>query len=160
MDILTLIFWVITVLSMGYSLLKKKLRTLETMKQSKGMMQSMMGEIVGVIFIIGLLLAWIPPETIRSVLGTENMAVSTIIGAVLGSVTLIPAFVAFPLVGSLMDAGASVVPVVAFLTTLTMVGAVTFPIEKGTFGLRFALTRNGLSLLGALVIAGIMGVMI
>jgi uncharacterized membrane protein YraQ (UPF0718 family) len=160
MDILTIVFWIITLLGMGYSLLKKKAMTLGTMKQSKGMMQSMLGEIVGVIFIIGLLLAWIPPETIQKVLGSENVTVSTMIAALLGSITLIPAFVAFPLIGSLMDAGANVVPVVAFLTTLTMVGVVTFPIESSTFGTRFTLVRNGLSLGGALVIASIMGVIL
>lgn len=160
MDILTIVFWIMTMLGMGYSVWKKKALTLDTMKQSKGMMQSMMGEIVGVIFIIGLLLAWIPPETIKSVLGSDNIVVSTLIAALLGSVTLIPAFVAFPLIGSLMEAGANVVPVVAFLTTLTMVGVVTFPIESNTFGTRFTLVRNGLSLGGALVIASIMGVVL
>ncbi len=160
MDILTLVFWVITLIGMGYSLIKMKSKTMATMKQSKGMMQSMIGEIIGVIFIIGLLLAWIPPETIKSVLGSGNLVISTLIGAFLGSVTLIPAFVAFPLIGSLMAAGASVVPVVAFLTTLTMVGIVTFPIESNTFGTRFTLIRNGLSFVGALVIAGVMGVML
>ena len=54
----------------------------------------------------------------------------TVIAALVGSITLIPAFVAFPLVGSLVDVGAGILPAAAFLTTLTMVGMVTFPLKK------------------------------
>ena len=77
-----------------------------------------------------------------------------------GSITLIPAFVAFPLVGSLVSVGASIVPAVAFLTTLTMVGVVTFPLEKKEFGIKFALIRNGMSIFFAVIIALAMGVIL
>ena len=93
-------------------------------------------------------------------LGSSNTIVSTFISAAVGSITLIPAFVAFPLVGSLVDAGASIVPAVAFLTTLTMVGVVTFPLEKKEFGTKFAVTRNLFSFAFAIVIALVMGVII
>ncbi|MDD3702586.1 MAG: hypothetical protein PHC55_13255, partial [Bacteroidales bacterium] len=84
--------------------------------------------------------------------------ISTIVSALAGSITLIPAFVAFPLVGSLVDAGASIIPAVAFLTTLTMVGLVTFPLEKREFGLKFATIRNIFSFVFAIMIALAMGV--
>jgi len=113
-----------------------------------------------IIFIIGIVLTFIPPESIKSVLGSENTALATLVAAVAGSVTLIPAFVAFPLVGSFVDVGASIVPAVAFLTTLTMVGIVTFPLEKKEFGFKFALIRNVLSFVMALIIAAAMGVLL
>lgn len=144
----------------GLSLVKSKKKTFEAMKKSKGMMGNMLGEIIAIIFMIGLVLTFIPPESIKSVLGSENTALATIIAAVAGSVTLIPAFVAFPLVGSFVDVGASIVPAVAFLTTLTMVGIVTFPLEKKEFGFKFALIRNVLSFVMALIIAAAMGVLL
>ena len=64
-------------------------------------------------------------------MGESNQFISTVVSAIVGAITLIPAFVAFPLIGSLVDKGASIVPAVAFLTTLTMVGAVTFPLKNG-----------------------------
>jgi uncharacterized membrane protein YraQ (UPF0718 family) len=85
---------------------------------------------------------------------------ATIISALVGSITLIPAFVALPLVGSFVDVGASIVPAVAFLTTLTMVGVVTFPLEKQEFGMKFTVTRNALSFIFAVIIALTMGVII
>lgn len=128
------------------------------MKMARGMMKNMIGQIVGILFLIGLILTFIPPEAIKSVLGKSNLFLSTIISAIVGSITLIPAFVAFPLVGSFVDVGASIVPAVAFLTTLTMVGVVTFPLEKQEFGLKFAATRNILSFIFAVIIALTMGV--
>ena len=160
MDIFTLIFLIIAVGLTVVSIIKDKKKTFAAMKRSKSMMGNMLGEIIAIIFLIGLLLTLIPPETIKSVLGSANTFLSTIVGALVGSITLIPAFVAFPLVGSLVDAGASIIPAVAFLTTLTMVGVVTFPLEKKEFGTKFALTRNILSFGFAVVIALVMGVIL
>jgi uncharacterized membrane protein YraQ (UPF0718 family) len=160
MDPFTLAMWVITLILFLIALLKDKEKTLQSMKKSKGMMGNMLGSIISIILLIGLVLTLIPPETIEKTLGSSNQVLSSIIAAVAGSVTLIPAFVAFPLVGSLVDAGASIVPGVAFLTTLTMVGVVTFPLEKQEFGMKFAITRNGISFVFALVIAIGMGVIL
>lgn len=160
MDIFTLSLWIITGIAFIISIKKDKTKTLNSMKMAKGMMRNMLGQIVGILFLIGLILTFIPPDTIRSILGNSNLALSTMASALMGSITLIPAFVAFPLVGSLIDVGASIVPSVAFLTTLTMVGFVTFPLEKQEFGLKFALARNVLSFIFAIIIALTMGVMI
>lgn len=160
MDIFTLSFWVIAIVLMTWSLFKDKKRTGEAAKKTKSMMGNMLGQIVAIIFLIGLVLTFIPPETIEKVLGSGNVLFSSVAAALIGSVTLIPAFVAFPLVGSFVDVGASIVPGVAFLTTLTMVGVVTFPLEKKEFGTKFALWRNGLSFAFAIVVALVMGVVL
>ena len=130
------------------------------MKKSKGMMKNMIGEIIAIILLIGLVLSFIPPEVIKNYLGGSNASFTVIIAALAGSITLIPAFVAFPLVGSLVDAGASMITAVAFLTTLTMVGIVTFPLEKKKFGFKFAVLRNSLSFVFAIGIALVMGVIL
>ena len=143
MDIFTIVFYVIAVVLTVISLVKDKKKTFAAMKKSKGMMGNMLSDIVAIIFMIGLVLTFIPPEMIKSVLGSANTLMSTVVAALVGSITLIPAFVAFPLVGSLVDVGASIIPAVAFLTTLTMVGVVTFPLEKKEFGTKFTLVRNG-----------------
>lgn len=160
MDGFTLAFWIVAIVLTVFSLIKDKKKTFSAMKKSRNMMGKMAGEIIAIIFLIGLVLTFIPPETIKSTLGSADVTWSTLLAALTGSVTLIPAFVAFPLIGSLVDAGASIVPAVAFLTTLTMVGIVTFPLEKREFGLKFALGRNVMSFGLALAIALTMGVML
>jgi len=160
MDIFTIIFLIVAVILTIISLVKNKKKTFAAMKKSKKMMGNMLGQIIAIIFLIGLVLTFIPPETIRNLMGTSNAFLSTVVGAIAGSVTLIPAFVAFPLVGSLVDSGASIVPAVAFLTTLTMVGVMTFPLERKEFGTKFALTRNIMSFVFAVIIALLMGVIL
>ncbi|NLK21323.1 MAG: permease [Epulopiscium sp.] len=158
MDIFTKILWVIAIIAFITSLIKNKKKTIDAMKMSSGMMKNMAGQIIGILFLIGLVLTFIPPETISSMLGGGNVLFSTVIAALVGSITLIPAFVAFPLVGSFVNVGASIVPAVAFLTTLTMVGIVTFPLESKEFGVKFTLARNILSFVFAMGIALVMGV--
>ena len=160
MDIFTLALWIITLIWFIISIIKDKEKTINSMKKSKKMMGSMMGQIVGILFLIGLILTFVPPELIRDYLGGSNTILSAILAAVLGSVTLIPAFVAFPLVGSIVDMGASIMPAVAFLTTLTMVGLVTFNLEKKEFGVKFTIARNLLSFGMAIVISLLMGVVL
>ncbi len=160
MDIFTLGFWIVGAILFVVSIIKNREKSHDAMAKTRGMMKNMIGDIIGIIFMIGLILTVIPPETIEDFLGSGNTLVSSMVGAVVGSITLIPAFVAFPLVGSLVDAGASIVPGVAFLTTLTMVGVVTFPLEKKEFGTRFALVRNLLSFGAALSIAALMGLVL
>ncbi|WKY42923.1 permease [Eubacteriaceae bacterium ES2] len=160
MDIFTIGFWIVGLIVFILAFVRKRAETKEAMKKTRGMMKNMLGDIVGIIFMIGLILTLIPPDTIKNVLGSGNILLTTVAAAIVGSLTLIPAFVAFPLVGSLVDSGASIVPGVAFLTTLTMVGVVTFPLEKKEFGTRFALLRNLLSFIGAVLIAILMGVIL
>lgn len=157
MDMMTMSFWGAGIVLGALSLKKNKVGTMAAIKKTRKMMGNMLGEIVGIIFLIGLVLAIIPQEKIEMVLGGDQTFLATLGAALVGSVTLIPAFVAFPLVGSIVDAGASLMPAVAFLTTLTMVGMVTFPLEQREFGLKFALLRNGMSFVAAIVIALVMG---
>jgi len=160
MDIFTIIFWVITLIWFIFSIIKDKKKTLNAVKMSSGMMKNMAGEIIAILFLIGLILTFIPPDTIKKFMGESNVILSTIVFTFIGCITLIPAFVAFPLAGSLLDAGANIIPVVAFLTTLTMVGIVTFPLEKKEFGTKFTIVRNSLSFVFAIAIALLMGVII
>lgn len=157
MDGFTLFFWIISIVLVGLAFKKNPIGTKKSAKKSRAMMGNMMGEIIAIILLIGLVITIIPPQKIEMALGSSDNFIATVLAALAGSVTLIPAFVAFPLVGSLMDVGASIVPSVAFLTTLTMVGIVTFPLEKKEFGMRFAISRNIMSFIAALLIAFVMG---
>ena len=157
MDFVTLSLWGLSLPLMGYSFYRKKAQTKDAMKKSRGMMKGMLVDIIAIIFLIGLALSIITPQAIADLLSTTNIFTGTVVAALAGSVTLIPAFVAFPLVGSLIDGGAHLVPSVAFLTTLTMVGIKTFPLEIKEFGYKFTLLRSLFSLLAAIFIAFIMG---
>ena len=160
MDVFTLAIWVGTLIFLGISLAKDKVKTKQALKMALGMGKGMVVSILSIVFAIGLILTLLPPTEIAAFLSTQSDLLATVGGALLGTITLVPAFIAFPLVGTLVNAGVSVVPSVAFLTPLTMVGIVTFPLEKKAFGTKFTAIRNGLSFLFAILIALVMGVMI
>ena len=160
MDFLTLGLWGLTGIAFVVSLFKDKKKTMRSIKMAVGMMKGLVGQVVAILLLIGLLLTFIPPELITKYLSGTNTIMATVISALVGAITLIPAFVAFPLAGSLADAGLGVVPLVSFITTLTMVGFVTLPLEKREFGLKFALSRNILSFVFAILIALLAGVIL
>ncbi|MGI6084161.1 MAG: permease, partial [Acetivibrionales bacterium] len=116
--------------------------------------------ILSIVFAIGLLLTIFSPESIAAFVEKQNILIATISAALLGTVTLVPAFIAFPLIGTLINGGVGIVPSVSFLTTLTMVGIVTLPLEIKAFGKKFTFARNGLSFIFAIIIALVMGVII
>jgi len=160
MDILTLFMWLGTAAFLIFSFVRDRHRTKRALKMAFGMGKGMLSSILSIIFLIGLVLSILPPEDIAAFISGQPLFLSTVVSAAFGTITLIPAFIAFPLVGILLGSGVGIVSAVAFLTTLTMVGVVTFPLERREFGTKFAMLRNGLSFLFAIIIALIMGVIL
>ncbi len=156
----TLILVVIAGSFFGYSALKSKEKTKESMKVARHLLATTFVEIIGVMAIVGWVLAMLPPELIRQWLGNSNHLLSIILAATVGTVTIIPAFIAFPLSKSLLHSGASIAAIAAFITTLTMVGFATMPIEMRFFGKKFTLHRLWVSFAAAIVIAIMMGVIL
>lgn len=112
--------------------------------------------ILSMVGIIGLVMALLPDGAIRTLFAGGGIT-GLILISVVGAVTLMPAFVAFPLAASLLEAGAGFTPVATFIATLTMVGIVTAPMEAEFFGRRFTVVRNGVSYLLALVVGLLLG---
>lgn len=160
MDVFTLFIWIAALAFLLLSFKKDKQRTKQALLMAFGMGKGMLPSILSIIFAIGFILTLFPPEEIAAYVGSHSTFLATVVAALFGTVTLVPAFIAFPLVGSLVHAGVSSMPAVAFLTTLTMVGIVTFPLEKKAFGLKFTALRNGLSFGFAIGIAFIMGLIL
>lgn len=154
------IYWIIGGLFMAGSWYKSRQITEKSFRKARKVIGSMVPDLVGLLLLIGLFQAYIPLERIAVIMNEQSRLVSTLVGATIGSITIIPAFAAFPMVGGLIDSGIGIIPATAFLTTLTMVGIATYPIEKKTFGARFALWRNLMSFGAAIGIALVMGVIL
>jgi uncharacterized membrane protein YraQ (UPF0718 family) len=80
------------------------------------------------------------------------------LAALVGSVTVMPGFVAFPLAGILKNSGIPYSIIAAFTITLMMVGILTLPIEATYLGKKVALIRNAISFIIALIIALLIGI--
>ena len=110
-----------------------------------------------IIILIGLLMGFVPATEISRFIGKQSGFGGILLVAMLGAVLHIPALISFPLAASLLKSGASITAVAAFITTLTMIGIVTLPLEIKELGKRMALLRNGISFIIAIIIALIMG---
>jgi len=90
-------------------------------------------------------------------LGANSGWFGFIIAAIVGSVTLIPGFISYPLAATLLKQGATYGVVAVFMTTLMMVGIVTLPLEIKYFGKKAATLRNIFNFFAALVIGILIG---
>ena len=156
----TIILYTAAGLFILFSAVKSKTRTIQGFKSAGYMAKGMAKDIFAILAIIGLLLASLPGELISSVLGNTSSFLSTLAGAAIGTVTIIPGVIAFPMAGELLAKGASPVALAAFITTLTMVGLATLPVEMKYFGKKFSYLRNILSFIFAIITALIMGVLL
>lgn len=104
-----------------------------------------------------MIVAVLSPDAIGNILGGTSGWIGVIVAAVIGSVALIPAFVAFPLAAILHQNGAGFMQLSAFVSTLTMVGVLTFPLEIKFFGKKFTVIRNALSFALAFAVAFVIG---
>lgn len=143
-----------------YSVIKNKSKTKESLKIALKTFIKILPMIIIIIVFIGFLLGFLPPNIISRVVGEQAGILGVLVTAVLGSVLFIPALISFPLAASLLKGGASVMSVAAFITTLTMVGVVTLPIELREMGRKMTILRNAFSFTFAIIIALIMGVIL
>lgn len=112
--------------------------------------------VLGLVALVGLVLALVPPDLLRRVFTVRGLSGFLLVSA-LGSIVTMPSPIAFPLVGSLARLGAAPAALAAFVTTLTMVGLVTAPLEAECFGRRFTALRQGFSFVTAVLIGLLMG---
>ncbi|MFK5926697.1 MAG: permease [Desulfuromusa sp.] len=108
--------------------------------------------ILAVVLLSGLIMEFVPMNRLSEFLG-GGFFTDGLVGAGIGSISIGNPLVSYVLGGELLDQGVSLVAVTALLVSWVTVGSIQLPAEIQTFGARFALLRNGLSFLFALIIA-------
>lgn len=139
------------------SFIKDKKKTLLSLKRAWKMFIGVLPQFVAILLLVGLLLAVLRPETIQSIIGVESGFMGMLITSLLGAVTLVPVLIAFPVAAELLKNGAGITQIAVFISTLTMVGFVTLPMETKYLGKKAALLRNVLAYLFAFITAYIIG---
>lgn len=119
--------------------------------------ENILPQFLTILLLIGIMLAVFDAQTISKLLGSESGIMGLIIAAVVGSITLVPGFIAFPLAASLLKAGAGYPQITMFLTTLMMVGIFTMPIEKKYFRKQATIKRNSFALIYSIIISLVIG---
>lgn len=151
------ILYGITVLLLAISYYKDKKKTKMALKKAWKAFENILPEFLGVIMLVGVLLAVLNPQVISRIIGDNSGWVGVIIAAVVGAITLIPGFVAFPTAAMLLENGAGYMQIGAFVSTLMMVGIVTIPVETKYFGKKLTLLRNLFAFIFSFIVAYIIG---
>lgn len=132
--------------------IKDKDKTIKGLKKGLKSFINLMPILLPLFLVIGLLLAIVTPNFISSLLGEESGILGVLFGLVIGSITFMPPFVAFPLGNSLLTSGAAYPQVAGFLVTLMSVGLVYLQAESKFFSRKSAIYRNVISFIGAIIV--------
>lgn len=155
--IFVILMYVISAMLLVISFQKDRKKTKQAIHKAWKMFMKVLPQFISIILVVGLLLAMITPETIRSIIGAESGFMGMLMAALLGAITLVPVLVAFPITAQLLKNGAGIMQIAVFISTLTMVGIVSLPMEIKYLGRKTAILRNTLSFLFAFLTAWIMG---
>lgn len=157
MRILNYGLYVITAVLLITSYIKDKNKTKMALKKAWKAFENILPEFLSIIMIVGILLACINPDVIAKLIGSQSGWLGVIISGLVGAVTLIPGFIAFPTAAMVLKNGAGYMQIGAFISTLMMVGIVTAPVEMKYFGKKVTLLRNIISFLFSFLVAYIIG---
>ena len=152
-----IIFAVVTGISLLVSLIFDRKKTLLGLKKGVKIFIGMLPPFLNILILIGILLYLIPQEAIVKYVGPNSGALGFFIAAIIGSITLIPGIISYPIAATLISKGASYGVVAVFMTTQMLVGVVTLPLEIKFFGKKAALLRNALNFVAALMIGLVVG---
>ncbi len=153
-------FMIVSLLLTLLSFLLDRKKTMMGLKKGWKMFQNIAVPFLNILILIGMALYLAPPVLILKYLGQESGWGGQAIAAIVGSVTLIPGFISYPIASVLIQEGASYTVVATFMTTLMMVGVVTLPLEIAYFGRSVAVVRNVLSFIAAVVIGTFVGLVL
>ncbi|MEA4972996.1 hypothetical protein SDC9_96392 [bioreactor metagenome] len=154
------IFYGLAITMLILSFVKDKKKTKLALKKAWKSFENILPEFLVVVLLVGILLAVLNPQVISKIIGSESGWFGVMLAAIIGSITLIPGFVAFPTAAILLNNGAGYMQIAAFISTLMMVGIVTLPVEIKYFGKKTSVLRNILAFLFSFIVSLIIGIVV
>ena len=140
------------------SFIKDKEKTKTAVKKGLSSWENIMPQFFTIVIVIGIVLSLVDTDTISKVIGSNSGFLGVFLSSVVGSITIMPTFVAFSMSNSLLQSGAGYAQVAALVSTLTMVGVMTFTLESKYMGTKVTLLRNILAFLFSFIVAAFIGV--
>jgi uncharacterized membrane protein YraQ (UPF0718 family) len=146
-----------TIIAMAVSLFKSPDKTRRALTIAWRRFIKVAPAFIQIVMAASIILTLVPEEFIANCLGRDNRWVAMLGAVGLGSILLLPGFIAFPLAGMLLSQGAAYMVLSALTSSMMMVGLVTLPLERIYFGVKVTLLRNLLGLVIALAVALVTG---
>ena len=149
----------LTAICLAVSFLFDREKTLQALKVAWKKFFKLIGDFTLLLVLVSVALTLLPPQTIVKYLEGPGLWLGSVVAALVGSVAFIPGFISYPLAGILHSKGIPYTVIASFVTTLMMVGFLTFPLERRFLGTRLALIRNIMFFVIALIVSLGIGVL-
>ena len=152
-----IVFYILTFVCLLLSFVKDRKKTKRALMIGFKKFRKILPSFGLMVVAVAIALPLLPPEFIAKTLGQDNHWLGMLLGGSIGSVSMMPGFIAFPLSGVLIEQGVPYMVIAAFTTTLMMVGILSFPIEQKYLRTKVALVRNVVSLVITVLVAVAVG---
>ena len=152
------ILYSVTAICLFMSFIKSRDKTKKAFIKAFRKFEKMIPPFLVMIIAVSIVLYFLSDKVILNLLDNSNKSISVILASLIGSITMMPGFITYPLCGLLLEKGVSYTVLSAFTTTLMMVGVVTYPIEKEYLGTKVTVIRNLIGLATALIVAAFTGI--
>ena len=152
--------YLLAVIFLMISYKKDKKKTKMALKKAWKSFENILPQFLTILALLGIVLALLSPEVIANLLGQKAGWLGLIIASIIGSITLIPGFIAFPIAALLLKNGAGYAQIAVFVSTLMMVGIITLPLEFKYFGKKIAIMRNMFAYVFSFIVALVIGVVL
>jgi len=147
---------IFTAVCLIVSLIMSRRKTWIGIRKGISMFIKLLPVLLLMLALVSVVLFLIPNDTLVQYMGEGSGLKGWLTAAFLGSVALIPGFIAYPICGILLKSGVAYSVIAVFITTLMMTGFITLPLEAKFFGWRTSIIRNTFSLVAALFIGLLM----
>jgi len=147
----------VALLALLVSAVHDRARTMQALRIAVRRLLAILPAFLAMLSLASVVLALVSPETLTRLASDRHLWLSAAAATAVGSVALLPGFVAFPLAGILVENGVPYTVIAAFTVSLMLVGVATFPVERAYCGTRVALVRNTVCVVIALIIAVVVG---
>jgi len=150
--------YIVAGLALVVSLIANREKTFRAVRIAARRFINILPAFLIMLVLVSVVLFLVSDKLIAKYLGSSNAYIAVLWASILGSVTLMPGFIAFPLAGILLAKGVLYMVLSAFTTSLMMVGVLTYPLEKEYFGMKVTVLRNAISFFIALAVALMTGI--
>ena len=151
------ILYGLCIILLSISFFKDKEKTKKSVINGFKSWEKIMPQFLSIVIVISIILAILKPEIISKLIGKNSGSLGVLLSSIIGSITMMPTFVAFSTGNTLLQNGAGYAQGSALISTLTMVGLLTFPLEANYIGKKAAFYRNFLAFLFSFIVAIFMG---
>ena len=153
----SIILYSLAIILLIISFIKDKSKTKEAIILGLKSFENILPQFLCIIISVGILLSFFTTDTISKILGNSSGFWGIILADIIGAIAMMPTFVAFSLGNTLLLNGAGYSQVGALVSSLVLIGLMTFPLEAKYIGKRAALLRNLIAFLFSLIVGIILG---